>query len=296
MIPPLHKAAIWTSVFTGSLSTLSSSLIIFMFCSDREFKLKDKPNNRILLSMSIIDVLQSIAYALHTIPLPASSGVYHAAGNRYTCAIQGFFVQLGFAVPAYNASLCLWYLMVIKYNMHPQDFAKRVEPYCHAWSICVPLCSACLIAGLDHFSERGYMCWIGKDLNFMWHFIILSMFQLSAAFVVVIYCLGAVYHSIYQLERQMSQYCFSPSGIQWTSNSNITALTLTKKNMAVHISLFSFAFFITFLFPSINILFYPTIDMDDVMSGNEKFPLLLPQAIFLPLQGTSYNMFIAEAY
>ncbi len=275
-----HKVALWTQTFTASLSALSSSLIIFMMWSDREFRLKDKPNNRILLCMSVIDVLQSIAYAFHSAPLPASSGVFHAIGNNSTCTTQGFFIQLGTAVPAYNASLCIWYFMTIKYNMLPEYFAQKVEPYCHACSIFLPLSSACIIAASGYFTGRGYVCWIGDGLRFSWYFIALTIVQLSISFIVILYCLARVYGAIYQLELQMRRYSTSPSGMQWTSNNSMNALGTVKKNMAMQTSLFSFAFFITFLFPSINTIFYSPVEISPA-----KIPLLLPQSIFLPLQG-----------
>lgn len=48
---------------TGSLSIISSGLIIFMMVIDRKWKLT-KPNHRILLLMSIFDVISSIAHVM----------------------------------------------------------------------------------------------------------------------------------------------------------------------------------------------------------------------------------------
>ena len=277
MSDPLFQkiAAVWTRTCTGSLSALSSSLILYMMWSDREFKLKDKPNNRILFCMSIVDLVQSIAYALHTLPLPASSGLYHAIGNSYTCAIQRFIFQLGLAVPAYNASLCIWYLMVIKYNMSHTDFARKVEPYCHAYSIFVPLSLACIASAVDNFQQRNTVCWVDGGPRFSRLFRIFCAVQVLLAFVVILYCLATVYHAIYQQEQQMMQYSLSPSGLQWTSSSNVGGLTYIKKKFAAQITLFSFAFIITFLFPIINI-FVP----------RKAFGAL--QSLFLPLQGMLY--------
>lgn len=42
--------------------------------------------------------------------------VYGAVGNTRTCTAQGFFLQLAIIAPLYNASLSLYYLLMIRYG------------------------------------------------------------------------------------------------------------------------------------------------------------------------------------
>ena len=56
--------------------------------------------NRLLLGMSIIDVVTSIANMFTTMPMPADTdAVLWSFGNLSTCTVQGFFVQIGIAAP-----------------------------------------------------------------------------------------------------------------------------------------------------------------------------------------------------
>ena len=85
-------------MFTGFLSVLGSGWLIIEIVTTRS-KLHTV-YNRLLLSMSIIDVFVSIAYMFSTIPSPKSSyEVIWAFGNIQTCTAQGFFIQLGIIPP-----------------------------------------------------------------------------------------------------------------------------------------------------------------------------------------------------
>ena len=270
--PLHHKIAIWTSPFTGSISAISSLTIVYMMISDREVKLKT-PNNRFLLVMSIIDIVQSIAYAVSVLPVPKSSGIYGATGNYFTCSMQGFVIVAGMAVPCYNACLCIWYLKSIKYNMRPQDFQRNIEPYCHAVSLLAPLSFATILAFLDKFGPRGYMCWIGKDKEYELLLTLITGLFPAISFIIIVYCLGSIHHSLLIKERLSRQYNTSPNGMQWRTNSCLR----TKQLAAKQSLLFTCSFFITFFFSLINAVFFK--------SETQNIPLLIPQCIFMPLQG-----------
>ena len=279
-LPLLHLIAIWSGTATASISVLSSMTIVYMMLSDREYKLK-KPNNRLLLAMSLIDTFQSLfGIALGTIPQPEGTN-YNALGNDMTCSIQGFFMQLGLAVPCYNASLCIWYLMSITYNIHPNDFRVKYERYLHLISLLLPLVTATVMASLGILAPRGYVCWIGEDKPYATPFVFLSGGIVGVSNVIVIFCLGKIYYSVLVLERKMQSYTRSPSGMQWRPNANLHF----KKKATRQISWFSIAFVVTFLFPTINTFFYSTVNMEDVRTSGANFPFLLPQAICFPLQG-----------
>ena len=85
-------------MLSGFLSLLGSGWIIVEVVTTK-VKLHTV-YNRLLLGMSIVDVLASIAYMFSTIPIPADTvDVDWAFGTIRTCTVQGFFVQLGIISP-----------------------------------------------------------------------------------------------------------------------------------------------------------------------------------------------------
>jgi hypothetical protein len=85
-------------MLTGFLSVLGSGWLIIEIVTTKS-KLYTV-YNRLLLSLSIIDVFVSIAYMFSTIPSPKFSyEVIWAFGNIQTCTAQGFFIQLGIIPP-----------------------------------------------------------------------------------------------------------------------------------------------------------------------------------------------------
>ena len=43
--------------------------------------------------------------------------IWGAMGTTRTCEVQGFFLQLGLAIPMYNALLSIFFLLVIRYGV-----------------------------------------------------------------------------------------------------------------------------------------------------------------------------------
>jgi hypothetical protein len=274
-IPLYYRIAIRIASVSGTLSMSCSTIIVYMMVSDRELKLK-KPNNRFLLAMSIIDIIQSMMFAICSMPVPRSSGIYGAIGNDLSCSFQGFFIQLGLAVPCYNASLCIWYLKSIKYNMTADIFKKKIEPYCHALSILLPLISAICLFAVDMLKQKGYICWIESGSYWTYY----SIALLATCFFIIIFCLGSIYHFFWAQERQMQKYTTSPSGMQWRPHVRLQSRVLATRQA----SLFSFAFCITFLFPGLIELFYRDISIEARENDWRIHPLVLPHYLFLPLQ------------
>lgn len=119
--------------------------------------------------MSFMDILNSIALWFTTWATPSKFRelVYHASGTETTCSIQSFFVVLGFALPCYNAMLCLHYLCVIKFNMKDEILVKY-EKFMHAFAILVPLGIATLGLCLNLFHPSvhgGGTCLLGNGCD-----------------------------------------------------------------------------------------------------------------------------------
>ena len=247
-----------------------------MILSKREQKLREQPNNRFILMMSIMDVLQSLALMFSTLALPRSSGKYGAMGNEITCSIQGFLIQIGISVPCYNACLCIWFLLSIKYNMQPRIFAAKYERYCHAVSLGVPFLRSIIYASVDKYVPRGDLCGGAKSA------ILLVMVFTGVVLVLclgtMVYCLAAIYCSFNKKEKLMRRYSTSSSGMQWRRSTFLKE----KRQAAKQGVLYSCAFLITFLFPVLNTF---------IAHEGVSAALAIISAIFYPLQGFFNFMF-----
>lgn len=118
--------------------------------------------NRIIVAMSTFDVLNSMALGLSIIPTPRyATSCSIGMGNRTTCTIQGFFFNLGFAVPSYNAMLCIYFVLMVRYRVSEATIARQIEPFMHTFAVGIPLITGivAVIQGL-FFSETSY-CWTG---------------------------------------------------------------------------------------------------------------------------------------
>ncbi|KAL7474041.1 hypothetical protein ACHAW6_000039, partial [Cyclotella cf. meneghiniana] len=85
--------------------------------------------NQLLSTLSLFDIMGSIAYALTTLPTPESDELYGAKGNTKSCTAQGFFIQIGTIACFLNVSLALYYLLTIKYGW-TEERLKRKHATC----------------------------------------------------------------------------------------------------------------------------------------------------------------------
>ena len=103
---------------------------------------------------------------LSTTPVPSnySEEIWNASGNTATCTAQGFILFLGLmASQLYNCSLCLYYLIIIKYNKKDDYIRKFVEPWLHAVPILISLIGGITIAAKKAFNAGYTNCSIRPD-------------------------------------------------------------------------------------------------------------------------------------
>ena len=124
--------------FTGALSILGSAYVVQDVLKSRERR--GKVYHRLLLGMSTCDIINTgFGTFLSTWPIPSDTPndlVWGAVGTRKSCNFQGFFVQTAISIPAYNASLAIYYMLVIVYNWKDEKM-RRVEPLMHVIAIAV---------------------------------------------------------------------------------------------------------------------------------------------------------------
>ena len=118
---------------SGSISAISSSLIIFIIVrSSRRLKFS---YHRIMLGMSIMDILESLMMTITSLPMPKDM-VYTQfkgfIGNNVTCQAQAAIVNgAGLGTFTYNGALSLYYFCLIVLQMKDDKVSKYVEPFLH---------------------------------------------------------------------------------------------------------------------------------------------------------------------
>jgi len=253
----------WIPRLTSSLSCLGSLAIIYMILIDRKHKLA-KPKNRLMLSMSIFDILHSAAYAVTTLAYPRESMIYGAIGNGRTCTAQGFFLLLGLAVPMYNASLSLMYTLTIRYRMRPLHFAHNIEPFCHTLSVLVPLVIATLSSIMDdiRWGTMAPVCFISLASPMKWPLVVV----VPLCFLVNICSMVLICSHVIAQSNKMKKYSYGVAQNQRRESE--------KRKTVEQALLYMLAFFVTFVFPSI--IF---------MTKRYHYPLEVLMDICYPLQG-----------
>jgi hypothetical protein len=79
---------------------------------------------QLLITLSIFDILASIAYAFTSLPTPKSDFIDGSKGNDATCTAQGFFIQLGTTACMINSSLSIYYYLTIIHG-HSEEAMKE---------------------------------------------------------------------------------------------------------------------------------------------------------------------------
>ena len=119
------------TITTASLSAVASLLIIFII-----FRSKTKMKSvyhRIMFGMSCYDILQSVAMAVTTVPMPKDM-IYQQfegliVGTDMSCRAQGFvFIFGSMASTTYNAVLCWYYLCVLHFQLQDEIIKRHIEP------------------------------------------------------------------------------------------------------------------------------------------------------------------------
>ena len=248
--------------FTGFLSLLGS---LFIF-QDITFHKKSahRVYHRLVLGLSCSDMAASFMNILSTWPIPeGTSGVFLASGTTQTCTAQGFFAELfNMATPLYNASLCAYYVLVIRQGWSEDMIRSRAEPVMHILPITVALTISILGLPFKLYNNSGWLCWIaeypanckqsgtctrGQHADtFRW---IHYAFIWSA-----IFCVTMGMYSIYKKVKAQEATIISSNRMSYTSETDAeNARRGTKsKKVAVQAALFVGALYITWLFTTVS--------------------------------------------
>ena len=276
--------------FSSAIGIVGDLIIITeILVLDRPNKLK-RAVHRIVLAMSICDLISSPGFFLSTWPIPKEEeGVFFNVGNQGTCVLQGFLIQFGMSVPLLNMCLAIYYILVIQYSWKEEQIRKKVEPFFYGLSLSFAIATCSASVALDLFNSANLWCWIAETpsgcnesyntkgetdclrgdnaMLYRWSFYY-ALVWFALLFVGVI--MFKVYMTFRKLETANARYAtaMSSSGKKQASRARMVG---TQGIWFVG------AMYITY--------FFPTISRIAQQAGVTSFPLLLLHALSFPTQG-----------
>ncbi len=254
--------------------------------------------NRLLVAMSVFDIIGSVAWALSTTPIPRGSPcTYGAIGSTATCSIQGFMITIWATVPTYNAMLCIYFLQVIQNNVS-DEILEGYERLMHLVAILPSTLTAVVAASSGLFNNYSCLCWLAaKDrytknheeglepdnptvLNFI--FMIAYASTVLVLFIIV-YCMRGIYKFVRERESRMNQYSFRPIQARNPSNAGNTnrrsTLTDVVHDTFVQANLYVISFLSSFGFMIVLHI------CEAFFTISAPYPLMIVQGFLIPLQG-----------
>ncbi|CAB9496465.1 expressed unknown protein [Seminavis robusta] len=120
---------------SSSLSLIGSACIVYMSCHELKHI-----KQRLLLSLSLADMVSSMACLLMPFAVPSFLGLPGAIGNHASCTTVGFFHLFTFKLGAfYNTYLSLYFLLLVRWNWKEHNFSKTAEAVAHIIAVAIPL-------------------------------------------------------------------------------------------------------------------------------------------------------------
>lgn len=119
--------------------------------------------HRMLLSISILDVIHSTSSAFSTLLVPSFTNGTFAHGTTATCSLQGALQQLTPTIVIYMAMLNIYFMLKIRYNIADSVIKSKYEPWFHAipflhFSVTAIIGLSLRMFGPISLTELG--CWI----------------------------------------------------------------------------------------------------------------------------------------
>jgi len=268
---------------SGLLSFIGSISIIQDVIKDKE-KRSASVFHRIMLGLSLFDAMASVVNILSTWPTPAnlSESVFLASGTTVTCTLQGFFNELGnITTIIYTTSLCLRYLLFVKYGWKERDFQKH-ELMFHVLPIATGLAMAIVGLPLQLYNNAGYLCWYAPAPKNCEEFGTCSRGRLMSSFRWIHY--GIVWSAIVLVTLGMILLYTTVRKQEVSTTTLGTNQRKMSKAVAAQAAWYIFALYITWLFTTITRVY------STVYEKTNKTSLML-MALFFPLQGF-WNAFI----
>lgn len=286
MTGPTTKNILLTFVpmATGLLSVLGASAILYNLLFDHQRRFTS-PYFRIMFGLSLADLSFGLINLTTTFLLSKNDPTqYFAVGNQASCEAVGFLKHFfAFIQPLYVASLSLYYMLVIKYDMSDEYFKKKIELWQHIVSVGWPLLGTIVSESLGMFNVTPIGCNITayplkcddrdkttctRGANAAIYRWIFSNILILVSLFVIASCMLAIVLYVRKRERIMNRrFSFNNAEISRSRN-------LVKQYKAVTRQAFLYigSFLIVWIFPFITAIWQ--LNVLGVLS-----------VIFMPLQG-----------
>lgn len=124
-----------------------------------------QPQQRLLFVLSLYDIFNSITVVLQTFLVPRSTSRRRwAIGNEASCSAMGFAFQFSYPSFIYFGLLSFYFLLVIRFGIRDELFARRIEPWMHLVGLLYPTVTAIIGLAMDLYDEVqvGAGCWLAK--------------------------------------------------------------------------------------------------------------------------------------
>ena len=167
----------------------------------------------------------------------------------------------------YNASLSLYYLLVIKYGFQQRQMVM-LEKCMHVFALTFGLGTATAALVLDLYQDANWDCWISPaKQTFQWAFFFIPLW-LVIIFVVIL--MLKIFLHVLKEER---------NSMRWSRISDCVVRLRKTRAVAKQGALYVGAFFVTWLFPTISRII-------KLVTGDDP-PLWLValSGSFIPIQG-----------
>eukprot|EP00555_Chaetoceros_dichaeta_P012128 CAMPEP_0198260618 /NCGR_PEP_ID=MMETSP1447-20131203/9541_1 /TAXON_ID=420782 /ORGANISM="Chaetoceros dichaeta, Strain CCMP1751" /LENGTH=387 /DNA_ID=CAMNT_0043948325 /DNA_START=168 /DNA_END=1328 /DNA_ORIENTATION=+ len=289
--------------FTGGISVLSSLALVYIILRNPRKKNKNKSYHRIILGISICDVLASTAWFFSTWPKPqGTDGVYGAIGTEATCSLQGFFAQFSISTIFYNGVLSIYYLLILDQKWSKKRFYK-IEPFLHMISLTWGISTSIAGVALELFNPSGWSCWISRQPSdcisswkrgqaepncyrgnnaeyFVWIFFYAPLWIIIIS---ITFCMTRVYWTVSQEEKQYIA-SITEGQVEFNEVQDEPKPKKNSRRLANRAGLYVGAFYLTWIMPTILELIS--------LSSSKIFPtLIFLAAILIPTQGL-FNLVI----
>lgn len=272
---------------SGTLSVIGSSMIVSLILRNS----RKTPYKRIMLGLSVADIVASLTWIASPLLVPAdTSQRIWALGSEGTCNFLGFMTQLSFIAIWYNGMLSYYYLLTIRFKVRSKVFQQWLEPWLHFLCISYSLSGAIYGSVKEIYGEinLGIGCYIseypknctrdGNCEGFKIGWII------AGAPTIVMFA------SI--LVNNFLIYSYVKQTTALATNKTIAGHTNQMKriqDIATQASLYVGSFMITYCWAfALRVAESADVQADDEAS---LFPVLVLQSMFLPLQGV-WNLFV----
>ncbi|KAL3926474.1 MAG: hypothetical protein SGBAC_013463 [Bacillariaceae sp.] len=155
--------ALWMIV-AGCLSAVGSFFTLYRIIKSPK---STSSYDRIVLGLSAFNLISAVSYVLTPFLLPSdgASPRIWSIGNQVSCSFLGWLTQLSFASVSYTCALSSYFVAMIKFRIHGDEFAIRFEAFIHGLTIFFFLFTATAGVPLQMYDEMeiGMSCWVRDD-------------------------------------------------------------------------------------------------------------------------------------